>query len=241
MTKEELVKVASLCHDKARLINQDLHIVAQILKLSTKYKEEINISPAFYTMILDSLERSIIIELAKLFDQSDKSLQVNRVLRTIQNNIDWFPKIKRVETSNIIELNDSKIEAHSEKICFDLPLEPEKGLNDLICRKVNFSDTLDKLRKLRNKVYAHNDKRVLLNGQEKWMKENGFSLNDAENLLVLVFDICDFVLVRLTGEERCRKAINIDDFEKTLKYVQIGREYWKQKIEKRLNEKSDGF
>ena len=67
------------------------------------------------------------------------------------------------------------------------------------------------------------------------MKENGFSLDDVENLLGLAFDICDFVLVRLTGEGRHRKAINIDDFEKTLKYVQMGREHWNKEIEKLIN------
>lgn len=235
MTKEKLIEIASFCHDKARLINQDLYIVKQILKLSAKYKEEINISPAFYTRILDSLVRSIIIELAKLFDRDDSSLQVNKVLETIRDNIDWFPKTRRVETSNVIKLNNDKIENHLEKMFFDVPLEPEKGMNDLISRKENVSDTIVKLRKLRNKVYAHNDKYALLDGQEKWMKENGFSLDDVENLLALAFDICDFVLVRLTGEGRYRKAINIDDFEKTLRYVQMGREYWNQEVKKFLN------
>lgn len=241
MTKEELIEVASFCHDKARLINQDLYIVRQILELSVKYKEEINISPAFYTMILDSLERSIVIELAKLFDRDDSSLQVNKMLETIQNNMDWFPKIRHVETSNVIELNNGKIETSSEKMSFDVPLEPEKYLNDLVFRKENFSDTITKLRKLRNKVYAHNDKHALLNGQEKWMKENGFSLDDVEKLLILAFDICDFVLVRLTGVGRCKKAINIDDFEKTLRYVQIGRKQWKQEIENLLNKELNGY
>ena len=235
MKKEELIEVASFCHDRAGLINQDLYIVRQILKLAAKYKEEIEVSPAFYTMILDSLERSIVIELAKLFDRDDSSLQVNKVLETIRDNIDWFPKTRRVETSNVIESNNGKIETRSEKIIFDVLLEPEKRLNDLIFRKEELSNTIEKLRKLRNKVYAHNDKRVLLDGQEKWMKENGFSLDDVENLLGLAFDICDFVLVRLTGEGRHRKAINIDDFEKTLKYVQMGREHWNKEIEKLIN------
>ena len=157
------------------------------------------------------------------------------MLETIRDNIDWFPKTRRVETSNVIESNNGKIETRSEKIIFDVPLEPEKRLNDLIFRKEELSNTIEKLRKLRNKVYAHNDKRVLLDGQEKWMKENGFSLDDVENLLGLAFDICDFVLVRLTGEGRHRKAINIDDFEKTLKYVQMGREHWNKEIEKLIN------
>ena len=39
MKKEELIEVASFCHDRARLINQDLYIVRQILKLAAKYKE----------------------------------------------------------------------------------------------------------------------------------------------------------------------------------------------------------
>lgn len=237
MKKEDLIEVASFCHDRARLINQDLYIVRQILKLAAKYKEEIKVSPAFYTMILDSLERSIVIELAKLFDRDDSSLQVNKVLETIRDNIEWFPKTRRVETSNVIESNNGKIEIRSEKMFFDVPLEPEKRLNDLIFRKEELSNTIEKLRKLRNKVYAHNDKRVLLDGQEKWMKENGFSLDDVENLLGLAFDICDFVLVRLTGEGRHRKAINIDDFEKTLKYVQMGREHWNKEIEKLINKK----
>ena len=245
MTKEELIEVASFCHGQAIMINQDLCIVRQIQELSDKYKEEIEVSPAFYTMILDSMEKAIVIGLAKLYDNNNQqkpdkiTSQIDGLLEQVQNNIEWFPKTKQIKASHSIEFSDGKITNLSEHPIIEIQLEPEKELQTLTIRKTSLDATIKKLRNLRNKIYAHNDKKILLGQQENWIEENSLSLDDAETLTMLAFDVSDFVIKRLTGVHRARKAINIDDFEKTLKYVQMGRKHWKQEIEKLLNEESN--
>ena len=241
MTREELIQYASFCHSQAIMINQDLYIVRQIQELAGKYKEEIEISPAFYTMILDSLEKAIVIGLAKLYDNNNQqkpdriTIQISGLLEQIQNNIEWFPKVKQIKASYSIEFSDGKISNLPEHPTIDIPLEPEKELQTLTIRKTSLDAIIKKLRNLRNKIYAHNDKKILLGKQENWIEKNSFSLDDAEMLIILAFDVSDFVIKRLAGECRERKAVNIDDFEKTLRYVQIGRKQWKQEIEKFLN------
>ena len=232
MTKEELIEVASFCHDKARLINQDLYIVRQILKLSIKYEEEINISPAFYTMILDSLGKSIMIELAKLYDNDGKSIQIAELMRQICANMEYFPKTKRIDIpgGDIVKVEKNKIVLNKENLVFDIPIDPENAFGELSRRRRNQKQKIERLRQLRNQVYAHNDRILLLNNQVNNI--NGLSLDDLEDLVLLAFDVSDFVIIRLTGAYRTRKAINIDDLENTLKFVKMGRGYWKQEIQK---------
>lgn len=210
-TKEELIEYATFCWHETLQANHALLIVKQIGKLGKKYEVEMNISPAFYITISNALVNSTMLQLAKLYDTNQSSVQIGTLMNQIKANLDIFPQYRTVLGTD----NASS---------FEIPLYPQKKFQELSSRKRVLKNVIENLRNIRNKIYAHNDA-ITLNSKEEVLKDYPVSYGDIEQLITFSFDVCDFVLVQLTGVYTKREAVNINDLEGSLIYIRLGMKY----------------
>lgn len=232
-TKDELIQYAEFCHERAMQANQFWLTIQQFRTLyhSASYQKEIEVSPYFYTVALKALNNSLILELAKLYDENTKSIRLKALLGMIKENIARFPKERDISVHSIINSENEELhtDALNETFYCKIPLCPEDELNKLGKRLKEAKHISERLRQLRIYIYAHSDIHILDN-YEQILKENSLGGNEIETLITLAFDISDFALVRLTGNYIKREYINDDDLEKTLKFVRYGKEYYENVI-----------
>jgi hypothetical protein len=229
--KAEIIQYAEFCHERAMQANQFWLTIQQFRTLyhSDSYQKEIEVSPYFYTVALKALNNSLILELAKLYDENTKSIRLKALLGMIKENIARFPKEREIPVRNIISSENEELhnDALNETFCCKIPLCPEDELNKLGKRLKEAKHISERLRQLRINIYAHNDNSILEN-YEQILKENSLGSAEIETLITLAFDISDFVLVRLTGNYIKREYINSGDLEKSLRFVRYGKDYYEK-------------
>ena len=229
--KEELIQYAEFCHERAMRANQFWLTIQQFQTFyhADTYQKEIDVSPCFYTVVFNALNNSLILELAKLYDEITKSIQLKGLLQKIRESIARFPKEREIFVHNIISSENEELHnnALNEPFCCKIPLCPEDELNKLGKRLKEAKHISERLRQLRINIYAHSDSSILEN-YEQILKENSLGSAEIETLITLAFDISDFVLVRLTGNYIKREYINSGDLEKSLRFVRYGKEYYEK-------------
>lgn len=228
-SKEELIQYAEFCHARAMQANQFWLTIQQFRAFyrADAYQKEMDVSPYFYTVALSALNNSLVLELAKLYDENTKSIQLKGLLEKIRKNIALFPEERELPIHNMVSIENEKLYniAPNETFCCKIPLCPGNELHKLGKRLNEARHISERLRQLRIKIYAHSDNKILEN-YEQILRENSLGNHEIETLIALAFDIADFVLVRLTGNYIKREYINSDDLEKTLRFVRYGKEYY---------------
>lgn len=121
-SKEELIRYAEFCHEKAIQANQFWLLIQQIRALyhSDLYQKEMDVSPYFYTVMLNALNNALVIKLAKLYDGNTKSTRLKALLEMIRANIMLFPEEWEVPVN--------------ELLCYKIPLCPASECNELLKR-----------------------------------------------------------------------------------------------------------
>ena len=84
--------------------------------------------------------------------------------------------------------------------------------------------SIENLRIQRNKIYAHNDRQTNFDFKSIYEK-NPINKKDADVLIDLALDISCLCVEILTGVSKARSYTNIDDWEASLKMIQIGEQY----------------
>lgn len=83
------------------------------------------------------------------------------------------------------------------------------------------SKKVKNLRGQRNKIYAHNDEKIVFD-EEGIIKKYPISFPDVKDLIQFALDITRMILGILTDVSNPELYSNIEDFEFLLKYARVG-------------------
>lgn len=187
MEIEKLVQYAKELHQEAFDANAYFLIMQQYGKLWQEYKDEMQLSKAFYSVVYEALQKACFMEIAKLYDKSNKVVSIDSLLRDCQNNPSLFPEYR---DTILIEDNGNtyscsiRYQHHlksSEECFFKSEVESQRAIfkafdipnadSTPVTIELTFTEFLDLYRKRfhslskkqecvreqRNKIYAHND------------------------------------------------------------------------------------
>ena len=114
-----------------------------------------------------------------------------------------------------------------EKPIYNLELPIEDVIKLFKKSNNSLNKVKENLRIQRNKIYVHNDKNGVFNYYDI-LNENPINYNDIEMLISFAFRVTRFIIGAFTGIQKPIKCVNIDDWEGTLKLVQLGSKYLNQ-------------
>lgn len=254
MEKETIIKIAEELYQEAFDANAYFIIMKQYSVLYRKYKEEFQLSPAFYSMTYQAMQKACFMELAKIFDTSKDAISLGYLLQQSQENIELFPEFRGISTiiSEGIQYSFPIYYQHhlkrKEECFFEDEVEFQRKVYKLFDLKstdttpvhVNLtfpqflelyqkrfrslSKKQDNIRKQRNKIYAHNDLERILD-ENSFLEKNPIYYQDIEEMIEFSCECIGLILGALTGKQRTTKYLNIDDLENTLNVVRLGLKY----------------
>ena len=254
MDKDKLIKLTEELHQEAFDANAYFFIMQQYKNARSEYSQEMQLSPAFYSVVYQSLQKACFIEIAKLYDKTKESESIGSLIKLCQGNLAYFPECRE----------EIEYEEEGRKVAFQIPyqhhLKPmeEHFFQEEVQRQreilrmfdITSSDTIpiqvdltfqellelyykrfcglskkqENIRIQRNKIYAHNDRDRIFN-EDNIIKNNPVYYSDIQELIDFAFDVTEMVLGILTGVCNARKYSNIDDWIGTLMLVRLGMKY----------------
>jgi len=264
--KDDLIKIAHELHQEAFDANAYFLIMEQYKKFRKKYKEEVQLSPAFYGVIYTALQKACFMEIAKLYDGSKYVITIGSLLRECQESIELFPEYR----------GTWKVKDHGIEYTFPIPyqhqLRPEEECffkervesqrkifrlldtpsPDTAPVKVDLTfpqflelyqkrfrslrKKQEKIRIQRNKIYAHNDAERIQN-IDAIIQEHPISYSDIQELIQFALDSTGLIVGSLTDVCEPTQYSNIDDWEGTLILARLGRKYENYDMEQQLKKK----
>lgn len=262
VSKQELLKIAEILFREAYNANSYYLIMQQYRKYSDEYKAELNLSPAFYNTVRRALNVACFMELAKLYDKASGTFTIGSLLKECKNNISLFPEYRiftwtedgkehtleipfqhelKPDEEQFIEeriLSQRKIlklfDAGNTKETVVIDLKFTEYLSLLEKKYESLSEKLERIRKRRNKVYAHNDRSRLLG--EDISTQDPVLYSDIQELTDFALDVTQLIIVCFTNTYIEGQCSNIDDWESTLKLTKIGLEYKDDYINQQIKE-----
>ena len=263
--KADLLKMANELYEEALNANSYYSIIMHMREMSIKSQKEMNVSPAFYSIVLFSLHYSCFMELAKIYDASTKSVRISTLLDCCQEHIDLFnnefvaiadsngEQQKQRHTLHPREERFYKDEVEKQRNLLkmfnlqdknEIPITIEITIPELLDlyrkRICSLNKEIENIREQRNKIYAHNDMSRILSGKQIW-EECSVSYQSLKELIDAALDITIFIIASLTGKVRPKSYINIDDLETTLNLVKIGLKYQCYDCEKECEQTCSGM
>lgn len=262
MEKERLIKLAEDLYQEAFDANAYFLIMKQYGKLSSKYKAEMNLSPAFYQVVYGALQKACFMEIAKLYDKSKDAVSLGSLLLDCQNNIALFPEYRDTVTikddgkeysfqvpyqhhlkpsEECFFEKEVKIQREIFKLfenpdAGEIPISIDLTFPELLKLHQKYFCSLSKkqenIRVQRNKMYAHNDEGYIL-GEERIWENNPITYPDIQELIAFALNCTRLILGSLTNVSRAETYVNIDDWEGTLMFTQLGLKYKDYDLEQR--------
>lgn len=254
MDKETLIQYAQELHQEAFDANVYFLIMQQYRQFYKIYKEAFQLSPAFYSVVYEALQKSCFMEIAKLYEKSNQVVTIGSLLTMCEENLSLFSEYQDTITVD----NDGQ--SYSIPIPYQHQLKPEEERffksqvesQRAIFKVFNFPEpestpvkidltfseflelyqkrfcSLSKkqahVREQRNKIYAHNDKERIKN-IDSVLKENPITYPDIQELIDFALDCTGLIFSVLSGEDTARQYKNIDDLDNTLWFAQLGLKY----------------
>lgn len=80
LDKEQLIKFAEELYQEAFAANAYFLIMQQYREMQKEYLAEMRLSPAFYSVIYEALQKACFIELAKLYDRTKGAYSIATLL-----------------------------------------------------------------------------------------------------------------------------------------------------------------
>lgn len=254
MNKEEIVKLANDFWQESIEANSYYSIIKQYGENYKKYNYEIRCSAAFYSITYKALQEALFMKLSKLYDTHSDAINIRYLLKECKDNIHLFPKYmatKEVEVEGkkqIIKIPFQYQVKPDEECYFKREVESQKQIQKLIGGNIEaipiriditaqgYIDLYEKkfhvfkskiipnLITQRNKIYAHHDKEVCFN-IENIINQNPICYNDIKKLIEYALDVSRFVIGFLDDINKPEQYVNINDWEGTLRLVQVGNKY----------------
>ena len=246
MTKEEILHLANSLFDEAVAAKSYWLILQQFEKNTTDYHDEVNCSPAFYTIVFQALTQSLFMNLSKVYDWHKKSLTIRTFLAEVQNitEEDFESGVRKD-----FDLLKGKFQ-HSltpyEEMFFPNEVQEQKDILKIFrCdyRSTTVNLTLQEMKKLyqdrfdilkqdtipnlinrRNIVFAHNDAETNFDYAKA---AEHYPVTEESVILLIDFAIecLQFYISILSGTYKLAEYININDWTNTLHLVRMGTEY----------------
>lgn len=187
-------------------INDCFLLHKKLLEYKNTMNEVINIAPAFFQIVMYSLEHTYMIELCKLYDRDKNAKGIRKAVNLCEQNSALFPKER-------ITLMDNKAEnKHIAKINIIKDIK-------IIREKLSALDTVvESLKGRRDRYYAHNDKNYIDNLDSLAM-EYPLSWKQVSELILTANDILNTLLRDLTGEVVAAKSFNYNDIDDIFKIL----------------------
>ena len=245
MTKEELIHLSNNLYDQALKARAYFEVIKQYQINKVSHTEQLNISPAFYQITYSALNDALIMILAKLYDINNNSLKLDTLIDECKNGTIFkelfYTAKKQYDEDLLINYTVSeddtcffadKIEK-SKNTCqrlgipytqATLQLSLDEYFDFVSQKKESLSSIRQSLRNLRNKVFAHNDKLINFDYNEV-LKNNGLDCKQVENLIKFALDFSGFCYTSLTSECIAENYLDIDDWNQTLYYSELGQKY----------------
>lgn len=254
MDKETLVQYAKELHQGAFDANAYYLIIQQYRQSRKTYAAEMQLSPAFYGVVYEALQKACFMEIAKLYDKSSGVITIGSLLKLCQKNIALFPEYQETMTIEdagqtysfpvpyqhslkAVEENFFKEQVNSQRTIFKALNFPEPESTPVIV-ELTFSEFLElyqkrfcslskmqaHVQKQRNKIYAHNDAERIKD-IDSVLKKNPVTYSDIQKLIDFALDCTGLILGILTQKNTARKYANINDWNNTLWFAQLGLKY----------------
>ena len=254
MDKEKLIKLAEDLHQSAFDAKSYYLIMMQCREMRKKYNSEMKLSPVFYQVVYEALQKACFMEIAKLYDKTQNVVSIGSLLRYCGDNIDLFPKyedtilIKEDGREYSLPVPYQHYLKPAEECFYKDEVKKQREMLKLfnipdfdktsIRVDLTFSEFLglyqkrfnslskkqENIRVQRNKIYAHNDEENILSEEKAWDK-NPITYPDIQELIDFALDCTVLILEALTGEYYATNYGNIDDLEGVLKVARIGLKY----------------
>ena len=234
LNRDEVVHLATNLYEEAFWANSYWNLLQQIHNQVGTYYEEIDVSPCFYNLVHNALVKSMLMELAKLYDADGISLQ-NLLTAINPSNNDIYKLMSEEPIKHSVSDFDSwcfkhDIDKHYE-ICDLLKLNRTYPIVEMSYKQ--YYEYLSKqlcavkksrknLREQRNNALAHNGEDY--NFDLKTLNEK-FPIvkKDVDNLIKYALELTTFVIENLTGVSKPETSIDIDDWNRTLELVREGQ------------------
>lgn len=254
MDKEQLIKLAEGLYQEAFDANAYFLIIRQYGKMEKEYRPEMSLSPAFYSVVYEALQKACFIELAKLYDRTKGAYSIGTMLNFCEENLAFFSEYR-----DTVEIEDDgkkyvfpvpyqhslkpaeecffKEEVRMQRDFYKIfdsssaetaPVKVELTFSQFLelyqKRYSSLSKKRENMSEQRNKIYAHNDRKGIFN-QEEVLEKNPLFYTDMQELIEFALDAAGLIVGALTGVCKTRSYANIDDWEGTLMLVRLGLKY----------------
>lgn len=213
-------------YDEVVLAGNSLRMFKNFYSYCEKYSDVTITSPESYLLIINTMFANTYMTTAKLFDNTvDNS--IGKLLSLYEKNIASLCSKNKDILYPDLSQREKKIAA--AKNMDILQISDLVKLYQLEMHALN--NLLEKLRNMRNRIFAHNTNDAFWNRQE-FFKQSELEIEDFEELLKFAANVCGVVVVYCDNRFATFYSAGIDDFETTLKLAQYGLEIVKERDRK---------
>ena len=159
---------------------------------------EMNIAPAFFQIVMYSLEHTYMVDLFKLYDRDKNAKGLRKAINLCEQHSTTFPKER-------IIFRDTE-RNHNEVVKINIIKDIKE-----IREKLDLIDPLvNSLKGRRDNYYAHTDK-AYINNLPQLASNYPLSLKQIDDLIQTANDILNTLLRDLCGEVVAKNSTNYDD------------------------------
>ena len=180
--RETILAYAHTLMGHIRITFTYLNIYKSLCDNGGKYRDAMNQTPLFFTMIYRSLAHTIMIDMCKLFEDNKQVLGIKRLYLICEQNQKAFLKIRQAENGE-----NTEIPYHIANVLAVAEKDFEKN-----------SKAIENLKAQRDTIWAHSDKRFVLNPNKI---ENDYPVEwgEIEQLLKFASDFVNSIIMGLTN------------------------------------------
>ncbi len=168
---------------------------------------EMNISPAFFKIIMYSLEHTYMMDISKLYDKDKQTKGIQYAINLCEQYSMLFPK----ERNNVFFDEENEC---SEMIKIDVLKDIKSARSKLTA----LEPILKSLRGRRDKYYAHRDKKYI-SDLSRLAVANPLSLEQLSEVIETAGEILNTFLGDLVGEVVALNSSNYDDIDNIFKVL----------------------
>lgn len=172
---------------------------------------KLNIAPVFFTVTVHSLTSSILLAVARLYDIDSSEKTIIKLINMCKVNANLFDITK---VHGYIDETNQEVET---KVIY------RSNFGDFIEEiesrylEIKHSEQLKKIKTLRDKIFAHNDKKYFIDQSEAPV----INVDEVNNIIESTYKTLSDLLLYLNGELFSPKSENSNDFIKLIESIQI--------------------
>lgn len=180
--RETILAYAHTLMGHIRITFTYLNIYKSLCDNGGKYRDAMNQTPLFFTMIYRSLAHTIMIDMCKLFEDNKQVLGIKRLYLICEQNQKVFLNTRQTKNGERAEI-------------------PYSITNILALAKKDFeknSKAIENLKAQRDTIWAHNDKRFVFD-PHKVENDSPVEWGEIEQLLKFASDFVNSIIMGLTN------------------------------------------